>query len=108
MAISGVPVQLFGKLIGTMSIADDGTMTLQTDAPDYGKNLLTNLEQGYYGGVEMTVMPVAQQDQDQDGRRKNRGKSNTASAHIGASIGIDKTEPKMLPKNLLKGNELGE
>ena len=80
MAISGVPVQLFGRLIATATINDDGTITLQMDGPnDYGKALMQNLEAGHYGGIEMTVMPIPQELQDKDGTRI-RGKNERALA----------------------------
>ena len=76
MPISGVPVNLFGQHIGSATIADDGTIQLQMQVPsELGKNLLTNLEQGQWGGIEMTVMPIAANDQAQDGTRKNRGQA---------------------------------
>lgn len=76
MPISGVPVNLFGQHIASATINDDGTIQLTMEGPNaLGKALLGNLEGGHYGGIEMTVMPVALKDQAPDGTRKNRGQA---------------------------------
>lgn len=56
MALSGVTVKLFGLIVGTAQIEDDGKITIITKAnSDLGRHLKASLESGDIGGLN--IMP---------------------------------------------------
>lgn len=58
MALTGIPVTMFGVNVGSAKLHDDGTVELTMGSPNaMGKDLISQFEAGQH--VALAIMPVS-------------------------------------------------
>lgn len=59
MALTGIPLMMFGVSVGSAKIHDDGTIELTMGSPNaMGKDLITQIEAGLHVGLALTPISV--------------------------------------------------